>query len=215
MKKYEYIFFDLDGTLTDPGEGITNSVAYALKKYGIENTDRSELYPFIGPPLYDSFMKYYGFSRGEAEQAVEYYREYYRDKGIFENRLYYGIEECLENLKSSGKRLFVATSKPKIFAEKILNYFKIDKYFFEVSGATLDGSLIEKGDIIRLVLEKHNLPKESVLMIGDRSFDVLGAKEQGIASAGVLWGYGSKEELETAGADYVFERVEDIENFLL
>ena len=215
MKNFDMILFDLDGTLTDPGEGITNSVAHALAKYGIINTDRSELYPFIGPPLYASFMKYYGFTEEESHKAVEYYREYYRDKGIFENKLYSGIEECLKKLKEAGKTVLVATSKPEIFANKILAHFGIDKYFDIVAGATLDGKLIEKADIINYAFEKCGLEKSTAIMIGDRSFDVLGAKEQGIASAGVLWGYGSREELENSGADYLFERVEDIDKALL
>ncbi len=215
MKNFDIILFDLDGTLTDPGEGITNSVAYALNKYGIVNTDRTELYPFIGPPLYASFMKYYGFSEEEALRAVEYYREYYTDKGIFENRLYEGIADCLERLYASGKKLLVATSKPEIFAKKILAHFGIEKYFYLVAGATLDGHLIEKSDIIDYAFKSSGLSKDSALMIGDRSFDILGAKEQGIASAGVLWGYGDAYELENAGADMIFKRVEDIEKTLL
>ena len=214
-KSFDVILFDLDGTLTDPGEGITNSVAYALNKYGIVNTDRTELYHFIGPPLYDSFMKYYGFSLEKAHQAVEYYREYYKDKGIFENKLYDGIENCLKKLKEADKKILVATSKPEIFANKILAHFGILKYFDVVAGATLDGRLIEKSDIISYAFKNSGLSKENALMVGDRSFDVLGAKEQGVTSAGVLWGYGSLSELKDAGADLIFERVEDIEKALL
>ena len=120
---YDVILFDLDGTLTDSGLGITNSVAYALKKYGIEVTDRTELYKFIGPPLRESFEKYYGFSAKEAEKAVEYYREYYVDKGIFENTVYFGIEDLLKEIRNSGKRAIVATSKPQVFAKRILEHF--------------------------------------------------------------------------------------------
>ncbi len=214
-KSFDVILFDLDGTLTDPGEGITNSVAYALNKYGIINTDRTELYPFIGPPLYASFMKYYGFTEEEAIKAVDYYREYYKDKGIFENRLYEGIEKSLKKLNEAGKTLLVATSKPEAFAKRILDYFGIEKYFSVIAGATMDGSLIEKSDIISYAFKCSGLSKEKALMVGDRSFDILGAKEQGVTSAGVLWGYGSFEELQNAGADIIFERVEDIEKILL
>ncbi len=214
-KSFDVILFDLDGTLTDPGEGITNSVAYALNKYGIVNTDRTELYPFIGPPLYASFMKYYGFSEEEAIKAVDYYREYYTDKGIFENRLYDGIADCLKRLTEAGKKLLVATSKPEIFAKKILAHFDIEQYFTIVVGATLDGHLIEKSDIISYAFKNSGLSKDNAMMVGDRSFDILGAKEQGVTSAGVLWGYGDREELETSGADIIFERVEDIEKILL
>lgn len=214
-KEFDVILFDLDGTLTDPGEGITNSVAYALNKYGIVNTDRTELYPFIGPPLYASFMKYYGFTEEEAVKAVDYYREYYKDKGIFENRLYDGIDDVLKRLTEAGKVLLVATSKPEVFAKRILSYFGIDKYFAVIAGATMDGSLIEKSDIISYAFKNSGFSKENALMVGDRSFDILGAKEQGVTSAGVLWGYGSLEELKSAGADMIFERVEDIEKILL
>ncbi len=214
MKKYDYIFFDLDGTITDPGEGITNSVAYALKKFGIENTDRSELYPFIGPPLYASFMKYYGFSAEQAHTAVGYYREYYTDKGIFENRLYEGVGELLEKLQKSGKKIILATSKPEIFAKKILHHFNIDKYFHHIAGATLDSNRIEKADVIRYAFEKIGIGEGCGVMIGDRNFDIIGAKQTGLVSVGVLWGYGDKDELKGAGADFIAGTIKDLEEFL-
>ena len=215
MKKYDYIFFDLDGTITDPGEGITNSVAYALKKFGIENTDRRELYPFIGPPLYASFMKYYGFSEEEAHTAVDYYREYYADKGIFENRLYDGVEDLLDKLQKSGKKIILATSKPEIFAKKILHHFDIDKYFNYIAGATLDSKRVEKADVIRYAFEQLGIDEGGSVMIGDRNFDIIGAKQTGLMAIGVLWGYGDEDELQGAGEDFIAHTIKDLEEFLI
>ena len=149
---YNVILFDLDGTLTDPGRGITNSVAYALNKFGIEVADKKELYKFIGPPLTDSFEKYYDFSSEDAIAAVEYYREYFKPKGIYENEIYEGIPELLQSLKENGKKVILATSKPEIFAKEILKYFGIDVYFDFVAGATLDKTRTKKGDVIAYAL---------------------------------------------------------------
>ena len=212
----EYILFDLDGTLTDPAIGITNSVMHALKKYGIAVSDRKELYKFIGPPLWDSFEKYCGFSKEEANTAVEYYREYYRDKGMFENQVYDGCEGLLKELKDNGKILIVATSKPEVFAEQILEHFGIAKYFTFIAGSTLDGSRVKKGDVIRYALESCNIIDGSqAIMIGDREHDIIGAKETGLISIGVLFGYGSRAELEEAGADFIVSTVEDIGKVIL
>ena len=212
----EYILFDLDGTLTDPAIGITNAVMHALKKYGIAVSDRKELYKFIGPPLWDSFEKYCGFSKEEANTAVEYYREYYRDKGMFENRVYDGCEDLLKELKDNGKILIVATSKPEVFAEQILEHFGIAKYFTFIAGSTLDGSRVKKGDVIRYALESCNIIDGSqAIMIGDREHDIIGAKETGLISIGVLFGYGSRAELEEAGADFIVSTIEDIGKVIL
>jgi len=207
---FSTVLFDLDGTLTDPGLGITNSVAYSLKKFGIEIEDRKELYKFIGPPLHDSFMKYYGFSEKEAETAIVYYREYFRDTGIFENKVYDGIENLLKEIKTSGRKIILATSKPEEFAKRILVHFELDKYFDFAAGATMDTSRSKKGDVIAYALKGSGCSAENAVMIGDRLHDILGAKENGLASIGVLFGYGSREELENAGADYIAETVEDI-----
>ena len=137
---YQNLLFDLDGTLTDPGIGITNSVAYALEKYGIKTDDRTQLYKFIGPPLQDSFAEFYGFSQEEAKMAVQYYREYYKEKGIFENKLYDGMEHLLQSLCEAGKKLFVATSKPEAFAIQILKYFSLNQYFTYIAGSNMDGT---------------------------------------------------------------------------
>ncbi len=208
MKSYQYLFFDLDGTLTDPGEGITNSVAYALDKFGITVTDRSSLYPFIGPPLVDSFMKFYGFSHEDAERAVVCYREYFRDRGIFENRLYKGIPEALKALKDAGKTLVIATSKPEPFAKRIVEHFGLSPYFTLVAGASFDETRSEKWDVIEYAIDMLKLTDRSeIVMIGDRKHDIIGAKKTGLDSVGVLWGYGDREELTAADADVIFDTV--------
>ena len=215
MGNYEYLLFDLDGTLTDPALGITNSVMHALKKWGIEVKDRSELYSFIGPPLSASFKKYYGFTDSDALKCVEYYREYFRDKGIFENKVYGGIENLLCELKNAGKTIILATSKPEIFAKRILDHFDLAEYFDFVAGASMDESRNKKADVIRYALDMAEITDLSrALMIGDRDQDILGAKANGLDSLGVLYGYGDREELEGAGATYIAETVEDILSFV-
>lgn len=208
---YKYVLFDLDGTLTDPAEGITNSVAYSLSKYGIGVSDKKELCKFIGPPLKDSYMNYYGFSESEAVQAIEYYREYFKPKGMFENEVYSGVPSLLSRLKEQGKKIILATSKPEVFSTEILKHFDLYKYFDFVSGATLDGSLSKKADIIAHAISEMGITeKEKCLMVGDRAQDINGATANGIDSLGVLFGYGSREELESANATYIVETVEDI-----
>lgn len=211
---YQTILFDLDGTLTDPGEGITNSVAYSLRHYGIEVPDRTELYKFIGPPLYESYMRFYGFSEAKAHEAVEVYREYYRPHGIFENRVYDGIPDLLARLKAAGKTLLVATSKPEGFSNQILEHYGLSQYFTFVSGSTLDGSRIRKGDVIARALTQTGTDPGQCLMIGDREHDVLGAAEHQIPCLGVTFGYGSREELERAGAVHVADSVDEISRFI-
>jgi len=206
MNNFDIYLFDLDGTLTDPAEGITNSVAYALNKFGITVESREELYKFIGPPLVNSFMEYYGFDKEKAFLAVETYREYFRDKGIFENKLYDDIPLVLEKLQQDGKIIVLATSKPEEFAIKILKHFGLFEYFDLICGATMDEKRSEKSDIIKYALKKLNAPIEKCVMIGDRCYDILGAKENGIASIGVTYGYGSLEELKNSGADYIIDK---------
>lgn len=212
---YNIVLFDLDGTLTDPGLGITNSVAYALKKWNIEVADRTTLYKFIGPPLSDSFKRYYGFSEEDSLKAIEYYREYFRDKGIFENEVYEGVVDLLETLRAQGKKVVLATSKPEGFAKTILEHFQLAKYFDFVAGASMDESRNKKGAVIAYALESCGITdKSAVVMVGDREHDVLGAKENDLDSIGVLFGYGSREELEAAGATYIAETVSDILKFV-
>jgi phosphoglycolate phosphatase len=209
--RYEYILFDLDGTLTDSGIGITNSAKYALEKYGIEVSDRSELYRFVGPPLLDSFENFYGFTKEEARTAVEYYREYYRDKGIFENLVYDGIEDLLKTLQDHSRMLIVATTKAEVFAKQILEHFGIAKYFTYIAGSNLDGTRVKKDEVIKYALESCNITDISkAVMIGDRYYDIIGGKEAGIDSIGVLYGYGNRNELVKAGADFIADTVADI-----
>ena len=209
--KFQYCLFDLDGTLTDPGVGITNSVMYALNKYKIYVSDRSELYPFIGPPLQDSFRKYYGVSEEQANQAVEYYREYFRAGGIFENTVYDGIPELLKALKKEKITVALATSKPYEFAVRILQHFDLYRYFDYIGAATMDGSIRRKTDIIaRLLGQFGDIDKSAVLMIGDRDQDIAGAKANSLHSIGVLWGYGSVDELRNAGSDYLIAKPSDL-----
>ena len=214
--KYQTILFDLDGTLTDPGEGITRSVAYALESFGIHVPDRKVLYPFIGPPLLDSFMEFYGFSEKDARQAIEKYREYFGRQGIFENELYPGVPEALEQLKKAGARLVLATSKPEPYAKEILEHFHLMGYFDFLSGSQLDGTRSKKGEVIAHALHHCGKgPAEKALMVGDRKHDVQGALENHIPCAGVLYGYGSRDEFQAAGATYIVDTLKELEELLL
>ena len=216
MQHKEVLMFDLDGTLTDPGVGITKSVKFALDYFGIHTESLKEHYRFIGPPLTQSFMKYYGFTEEQAQIGVEKYREYFRDIGIFENEPYQGIGELLDCLSRIGRRMIVATSKPKVFADRILEHFDMMRYFDLVCGSELDGTRVDKGEVISYALDKADIAHLSkVIMIGDRRHDIIGAKEAGIDSIGVLYGYGSYEELDEAGATLVVKSVEELGNVLL
>ena len=203
---YKYVLFDLDGTLTDSAPGIKNSVIYALDKFGIKAT-HEELDCFIGPPLVDSFMEYYGFSKEDADKAVVFYREYFSEKGIFQNEVYEGVPEVLAELKNSGAKLALATSKPKPFADRILKHFDLEKYFDVVCGATFDGNLSKKGDIVRLALEELGANKDESILVGDRKHDVYGAHENGIPCLAVLYGYGDRQELEACHADFITDKL--------
>lgn len=210
------ILFDLDGTLTDSAEGIINSVIYALKTYGIENEDREALQAFVGPPLVGSFMKFYGFDEKKAMETVERYREYFSVKGLFENRPYDGIKEMLDRLKKKGVKLMIATSKPEKYSRQILEYFGLMEYFDFLGGATMDETRTAKGEVIRYVLESQKLldSLDQIMMVGDREHDILGAKENGISSVGVLYGYGDRTELAKAGANQIVETVSELGNVL-
>lgn len=211
------ILFDLDGTLTDPKEGITKSVQYALKAYGIEEPDRDKLCPFIGPPLTDSFQKFYGFTPEDAKAALYKYREYFSVKGIFENKVYEGMGEMLKKLKQEGFILAVATSKPELFAEQILEHFELSQYFTVIGGADMEEKRVKKADVIAYTLERLSAAKDEadIVMVGDRLHDAEGAKEHGIPCLGVLYGYGSREELLQAGVFALAESVADLESQLL
>ena len=216
MKK-TYILFDLDGTLTDPGMGITNSVMHALTHFGITVTNRSDLYRFIGPPLMDSFMEYYGLTEEQAVEAVRVYREYFADKGWAENTVYGGIEALLADLVAAGKMLLVATSKPQIFAERILVHFGLDKYFTHICGVALQAPRgYSKADVIRDALDRAGVSDlTTAVMVGDRHHDIDGAKVVGMDSIGVLYGYGDRTEHEAAGADAIAESVAELKAMLL
>ncbi len=214
MKK-KYVLFDLDGTLTDSREGIINSIEYMLGFYGIMVEDRESLLPWLGPPLKDSLMKYYGFDERKALEGVEKYREYFDRQGIFENRVYPGIEDMLACLKEKGYILLVATSKPEPAAIRVLEHFDLAKYFDYIGGATLDDSRVKKGDVIRYVLERQGIrDKALAVMTGDREHDICGAKENGLEAVGVLYGYGSPGELTGAGADYLVKTPDDLVKLL-
>ena len=209
------ILFDLDGTLTDPGIGITNSVMYALERFGIAVEDRRTLYKFIGPPLLDSFRTFYGFSDAQAQAALTAYREYFGARGLFENTVYPAVPRMLETLRGAGYTLCVATSKPEEYAGQILAHFGLDGYFSLLAGNTLKEERPTKGAVIAYALKTLRLPPEAAVMVGDRAHDVIGAAENGVASVGVLYGYGSREELETAGAGRIAETVEALERLLM
>lgn len=200
---FQSILFDLDGTLTDAAPGITNSVKYALSKFGIDETDDNKLRKFLGPPLISSFMEFYGFSKEKAQKAVEYYREYFVPHGIFENEVYSGIPKLLQKLKADGKTLIIATSKPETFAVQIAEHFEIDSYFDLIAGSNLDNTRSKKAQVIEYALKTLGiLDRAHAVMIGDREHDIKGAKKTGLRSIGVLYGYASPGELENAGADF-------------
>ncbi|MCL1842313.1 MAG: HAD family hydrolase [Defluviitaleaceae bacterium] len=211
----EIILFDLDGTLTDPKVGITQSVQYALRHFDINVENPDELCKFIGPPLRVSLKEFFKFNDEDAEKAVEKYRERFLEKGIYENVMYEGIDTLLENLKNHGKTLMVATSKPTVMAKQILEYFNLDKYFTFISGAELCGKRSEKSEVIQYALNENDISDlDSCIMVGDRKYDILGAKAVGIANIGVLYGYGDKKELSEAGADFIVPSVTELQNRL-
>ena len=204
------ILFDLDGTLTDSGEGIMNCVRYAIEKFG-HSVEEDQLPGFVGPPLQQHFQEVCGVGAAEGKQLVSFYRERYTDIGIFENRVYPGVIELLEQLKQQGYVICMATSKPEIFASRIAEHFKFAKYFDIIGGSLLDGKKVKKSEVIEYVLEKaHVQVREQVLMIGDRYHDIIGAKEAKIHSMGVLYGYGDRKELEEVGAEFIASTPEEV-----
>ena len=204
MKPYQYVLFDLDGTLTDPKLGITQCVQYALQKFDINVTNLDELETFIGPPLDESFREFYGLNEAESLKAVEFYRERFRNTGLYENEVIEGIEEMLQSLKDAGVELHVATSKPTVFAEKILGHFNLDHYFVSIIGSNLDGTRSKKAEIIQHIIDSlPSVEMKSVVMIGDRKHDIIGANLVGVDSVGVTFGYGSEEELLAANPTHI------------
>lgn len=211
---YQTIFFDLDGTLTASGPGIARSVAYALSKWNIKVEDYSELYAFVGPPLAESFVKYYGFTPEQCKKGIEYYREYYVGKGMFENTVYPGIGELAACLKDAGRKLVVATSKPEQYAVQIMEHFGLAQYFDRIAGASMDENRVEKADVLRYAIEAGGYDPSRAVMVGDRENDVRGARENGLPCIGVLYGYGSREELVKAGAAQIAATVEELKKCL-
>ena len=212
MKNYQYILFDLDGTLTNSQLGITTCVAYALESFGIHTENPEELRKFIGPPLKESFVKYYNMT----DRAVEKYRERFATVGLYENEVYAGIPELLQKLKAQGKTLLVATSKPTVYSDKILEHFGLKEYFSYIAGSELDGTRVNKAEVIQYALEQMKITEsEKIVMIGDKEHDMIGAGICGVDSIGVLYGFGEREELENHGATYIAETVSDLEKILL
>ncbi len=211
-----YLLFDLDGTLTNPKEGITKSLQYALHHVGIEVEDLDSLEKHIGPPLIDGLRDIQGLKEEEIKEAARWYREYFKEKGIFLNVKYEGIDDLLDTLVKAGRTLILATSKPEEFARKIMEHFNLDHYFTDICGAAMDDTRRKKGDIIAYALKKNGInDKEQVVMIGDRLHDIKGARENGISSIGVLYGFGSKEELTEAGAGSLAKDLKELKDILL
>lgn len=215
---FQYCLFDLDGTLTDPKEGITKCVEYALNAFGITVKNRDELTPFIGPPLKDSFMEFYGFSEETALLAIEKYRERFAPVGVLENKIFGGIPEMLRALQEKGVTLAVASGKPIGFVRQILEYFGIQTYFTVIAGSELDGTRTTKEEVVEEALRQLGLWEEKdfkkrheiCAMVGDRKFDVQGARAYGLTPVGVSFGYAAEGELEMAGAEYIADSVEEL-----
>lgn len=213
MKKYKNILFDLDGTLTDSFEGVANSFIYGLKAFGIENVKKEELGFIMGPPLRDAYMEHFDFDEETAIAAVAKYRERYNKKFLEENRLYNGVEKLLQNLCNRGYKLFLATSKPEVFATQIVSHFGISKYFTGIGAASLDKSRDNKESVLEYLFCEFDIKKEDSVLVGDRCYDLKGAEYVGIDAVGVLYGYADMEELSQYKSVYIAETVEDLDRF--
>lgn len=213
---FDTILFDLDGTLTDSGLGITKAVQYALGQMGYAVPPRESLFTFIGPPLHVSFQRHCGIGEEEAAEMVRQFRVYYNQMGgILENEVYPGIRELLRELKKAGKRLMIATSKPQAAAEKVMHHFGLDEFVPEIIGGTDDPRRNSKGKVIAWALREYGISPETALMVGDREHDIQGAAENGIPAIGITWGYGDRAELENAGAKAVFDTPEETVQYIL
>lgn len=212
---YKVILFDLDGTLTESGEGIMRSAQYALEKIGKPEPELNNLRVFVGPPLVEQFMEYAQIDRATAETAVEYYRERYSVTGIFENALYPGIEEMLSKLKEMGYTLAIASSKPEFYVRQIMDHFGVAQYFAEMGGSEMDGRRTDKAEVIEEVLRRMDMGehRDQVIMIGDKEHDVYGAKKAGLECISVSYGYGTKEELTQAAPQKIVNSAEEIVDF--
>lgn len=216
MQKYSVVLFDLDGTLTDSAPGILNSVRYACRKMQLPEPAPETLRRFLGPPLLDSFRDLVGLSQEESQQAVAAFREYFPTKGLFENEVYPGVETMLRELKAAGKTVVLATSKPEEYARRILEHFALAQYFDAICGATLDERRTDKAGVIAYALQTAHITNTAdTVMVGDREHDVKGAAKNGLPCIGALYGYGSREELSTAGAAAIADTVEMLQTILL
>ena len=212
---YNTILFDLDGTLTDSGLGITKAVQYALGQMGYEVPERESLFCFIGPPLHSSFQKYYGMDEATSVEAVRQFRVYYNQMGgILENEVYAGVREMLAGLKATGKRLCIATSKPDAAAKRVMHHFGLDEFVPDIVGGTDDPDRNTKGKVIAYVLREFDIDPATAIMVGDREHDVHGATENGIPCIGITWGYGDREELEGAGAAVIFDTPGEVLDYI-
>lgn len=208
---FEYVLFDLDGTLTDSEVGIVNAALYALDKYNITVNEIGELRKFIGPAIQEAFSTDYGFEEEEVEEVIKTFREYYAEKGVYENKVFPGIVEMLVELKKRNKKLAVVSSKAEVFTHRILEHFDLLKYFDYVASATLDSTKTKKVELISEVIEHFDIDDlDKVVMVGDRKGDIRGAAESGVTSIAVLWGYAADDEIEKHKPDYVAEKVEDL-----
>lgn len=210
-----YILFDLDGTLTDSGNGIINSLKYALNKMGIKETDESVLKSFIGPPIKERGIEVYGITVKESEDLLAFYREYFVKQGMYENEVYSGVKEMLHTLKNAGKKIIVATSKPEVHACEILRHFGLLQYFDMIVGATLDGKISDKNQVLTEAIKRAKVNVKSAVMIGDRKYDINGGKKFNMITVGVTYGYGDYQELKDAGADYIVDSANQLEKLLM
>lgn len=214
FSEYTHLFWDLDGTLTDSAPGIINCVRYALESFGINETDDSRLLLFVGPPLVESFMNFYGFSEEKARKAMARYRERFGTVGIFENSVYEDIPRVLKALKESGKKLYIATAKPEIYMFRIIKHFNLEQYFEFSAGSDLEETRSHKDQVIDFVVKSQHLEEElkagKILMIGDRKHDIEGAQKNSMKCCAVNWGYGSAEEFKAYGADIVIDKPSDL-----
>ncbi|MDL2230038.1 HAD hydrolase-like protein, partial [Treponema sp. OttesenSCG-928-L16] len=213
--KYKNILFDLDGTLTDSARGIIKGAKYALEKYGIHEDDEAKLSLIIGPPLTDSFRELFGIPEQDIQRMVAYFQEYYSEKGAFENALFPGVEAMLEKLAQEKLSLFVASSKLEKHVRVIISHFGLDRFFTGIAGALPNEVRAEKDELIAYAMETFSLIPEETLMVGDRRFDIEGSHRNQIDSAAVLWGYGSKAELEAAGPSYFCATLGELESLVL
>lgn len=216
--RYTTVIFDLDGTITDSAPGIINAIRYAVKKKGLTEPSEEVLRSFVGPPLREQFQAVFGLSFEEGNEMVSLYREYYGDRGIFENRVYDGVLKMLETLRDAGLKVAIATSKPEKYAKRIAEHFGFGRYFDFIGGACMDGTRTVKHEVIEYVLAACGISEEErdrTVMVGDRRHDILGAKESALHSIGVLYGYGGREELAEAGAEELAKTAQEAADIIL